>query len=73
VKIKDIIDINYKEAEDKDLQLQKLNHFWMEIQAVNSKYLSANIPRDLNGDKYCCEKLTILNSVLQYVTELSPH
>ena len=32
----------------------------MEIQAVNSKYLSANIPRDLNVDKYCCEKLTIL-------------
>ena len=73
VLIKDSIDVNDKEVEDKDLHLQNLNHFRMEIQAVNSKYLSANIPGDLNVDKNCCENLTTLNPMLQYITQMSPH
>jgi len=73
VLIKDSIDVNDKEVDDKDLQLQKLNHFRMEIQAVNTKHLRGNIPRGLNVGKYCSENLTILNPMLQYVTQMSPH
>jgi len=42
-------------------------------QAVNSEYLSANIPGELNVYKYCYANLTILNPVLQYITQVSPH
>jgi len=41
-------------------------------QAVNSKYLSANIPGEMNDYKYCCENLTILNSMLQHITQMPP-
>jgi len=39
-------------------------------EAASSKYLSPNIPKELNVDKYCCENLTILNPLLQYITQI---
>jgi len=51
-----------------NVHLKLLEHFM--CQAASSKYLSANIPRDLNVDKYCCENLTILNPLLQYITQI---
>jgi len=49
--------------------LLKLLEYFI-CQAVSSKHLTANIPKDLNVDKYCCENLTILNPVLQYITQI---
>ena len=50
------------------VHLKLLEHFMCE--AASSKYLSPNIPKELNVDKYCCENLTILNPLLQYITQI---
>jgi len=47
-------------------ELLKLLKFFVS----SSKYVSANIPRDLNVNKYCCENLRNLNPLLQYVTQI---